>query len=409
MYSNARPKFNFRQRSRASGGQNRSSYFSTNSFGRGGRNFRRGMGENIDIARFIKKAVIAPETDAPEATHKFTDFGFVGQLEKNIGTKNFIAPTPIQDQSIEHVMNGRDLIGLASTGTGKTGVFLWPMINKAFKDNSQKVLIVTPTRELAMQIASEFHSFSFGMQIYYALCVGGMSIHNQILALKRRPQFVIGTPGRLKDLHNRHLIDYSQFQNIVLDEADRMLDMGFVNEIRDIVRQLPKERQSLFFSATMPPKIKSLTEEFLRNPVVVSIKAGETTENVDQDIVRVSESEKFGKLRDILSQNGFKKVLIFSETKRGVEKLTNNLIDRGHKAASIHGNKRQSQRQKALDQFKRNEVTILVATDVAARGLDIKDISHVINYTIPQTYDNYIHRIGRTGRGASKGIALTFV
>lgn len=410
MYSNVKPKGNFRQKTRGSGttSYGRTPYYSSNATNRR-RSTQRQGGENIDISRFVKKAVDRPEVKPVEIENTFSDFGFVPPLLKNLAVKNFTSPTPIQDQAIGQIMDGHDLIGLASTGTGKTGAFLLPMINKAFEDSNQKVLIIAPTRELALQIANEFHSFSFGMRIFSALCVGGMPIYKQITNLRRKPQFVIGTPGRLQDLHKRNLLDYEQFQNIVLDEVDRMLDMGFINEIRDILGQMPKVRQSLFFSATMPPKIKSLTEEFLQYPVTVSINAGETAHNVDQDIVRVSEGDKFAKLQEILVQEGFKKVLIFSETKRDVEKLTNNLIDRGYKVESIHGDKRQGQRQKALNQFKNNEVTILVATDVAARGLDIKDVSHVINYTIPQTYDDYIHRIGRTGRGNSKGKALTFV
>lgn len=410
MYNNMRSRSSFRQKFRSNrSARGRSSYFSSNSYSRGCGNGRRRGGENIDISRFVKKAIDTPEAKITAAVNKFSDFGFVPQLEKNIATMHFASPTPVQDQSIGHVMAGKDLIGLANTGTGKTGVFLWPMINKAYKDCNQKVLIIAPTRELAVQISNEFYNFSAGLRVYSALCVGGMPIYKQISNLRHRPQFVIGTPGRLQDLHERHLIDYRQFQNIVLDEVDRMLDMGFVDEIREMLQQLPKVRQSLFFSATMPPKIRTLTEEFLQNPVVVSINAGQTAHNVDQDIVRVSEGEKFSKLQDILSQGSSKKVLIFNETKRGVEKLTENLISSGYKAASIHGNKRQSQRQRALNQFKNNEVTILVATDVAARGLDIKNISHVINYTIPQTYNDYIHRIGRTGRVNCKGIALTFV
>lgn len=410
MYSNIKPKSNFRRPNRASGStQGRTPYYSSNSSGNRRGNFQRKSGENIDISRFIKKAVDTPEDRATEVVNAFSDFGFVPQLEKNLEINNFVTPTPIQDQSIGHVIEGRDLIGLASTGTGKTGAFLLPLINKCFQDKTQKVLIIAPTRELATQIANEFHSFSFGMRIFSALCVGGMPISKQMVNLRRQPQFVIGTPGRLQDMHKRNLLDYIRFQNIVLDEVDRMLDMGFINEIRDILGQFPRTRQSLFFSATMPPKIRTLTEEFLHSPVTVSINVGQTAHNVDQNIVRATESEKFDKLQDILSQNGFKKVLIFSETKRGVEKLTTNLINGGHKAESIHGDKRQGQRQRALNQFKNNEVTILVATDVAARGLDIKDISHVINYTIPQTYDDYIHRIGRTGRMNNKGVALTFV
>lgn len=378
-------------------------------YGRRGNTLKRQFGEKIDVSKFIKKAEPRIDQEKETIINSFSDFGFVPELEKNLKVKSYITPTPVQDQTIRPIMAGRDIIGLASTGTGKTGAFLLPMINKTFKNRNHKVLIITPTRELALQIADEFHSFSFQMRIFSALCVGGMPIHKQIVNLRRQPQFVIGTPGRLKDLHDRHLIDYSQFQNIVLDEVDRMLDMGFVSEIREILAQFPKERQSLFFSATMPPKIRTLTEEFLQNPITVSINVGQTAHNVDQDIVRVSENDKFSKLSSILSQTGFAKVLIFSETKRDVEKLTTLLINGGFKAESIHGDKRQGQRQRALNQFKNNEITILVATDVAARGLDIKDISHVINYTIPQTYTDYIHRIGRTGRMNCKGVALTFV
>lgn len=410
MQTKIKSKSNFRRPFRTNGSpRGAKPYFSTNSYGQRRNNPRRNRGESIDISRFIKKAVDLPEIKEVEPTNSFSDFGFVPQLEVNLKVKNYTIPTPIQDQSIGHIMEGKDLIGLASTGTGKTGVFLLPMINKAFLDRSQKVLIIAPTRELALQIESEFHSFSYGMRIFSAICVGGMPIFKQINNLRRQPQFVIGTPGRLQDLHRRNLLDYSQFKNIVLDEVDRMLDMGFVNEIREILEQTPTNRQSLFFSATMPPKIQILTQEFLQYPVTVSINAGQTAHNVDQDIIRASGDEKFDKLQNILSQADFKKVLIFSETKREVEKLTNDLIDNNFKAESIHGDKRQGQRQKALTQFKNNSVNILVATDVAARGLDIKDISHVINYTIPQTYDDYIHRIGRTGRGNCKGIALTFV
>lgn len=408
MYNNVMPKSRFGPSNRARiSTPSRSPYFSSN--GRGRNNSPRKRGENIDVSRFIKKASDETITQPEQIVNSFADFGFVPELEKNLKIKNYTIPTPVQDQSIGHIMEGRDLIGLANTGTGKTGAFLLPMINKAFEDKNQKVLIIAPTRELALQIANEFHSFSFGMRIFSALCIGGMPIYKQITNLKRQPQFVIGTPGRLQDLHKRNLLDYSQFQNIVLDEVDRMLDMGFVNEIRDILSKFPPVRQSLFFSATMPPKIRSLTEEFLQYPITVSINAGQTANNVDQDIIRVGEGEKFEKLQDILSDPDFQKVLIFSETKHGVEKLKVNLVNRGFSAESIHGDKRQGQRQRALNQFKNNEVTILVATDVAARGLDIKDVSHVINYTIPETFNDYIHRIGRTGRENKKGVALTFV
>jgi superfamily II DNA/RNA helicase len=279
-----------------------------------------------------------------------------------------------------------------------------------FKNRSQKVLILAPTRELALQIDDEFRQFSWSMKIFSTVCVGGAPIYKQINNLKREPNFIIGTPGRLKDLSEKNLIKFESFNNIVIDEIDRMLDMGFIDEIKNILAKLPKERQSLFFSATMPIKIRDLVHHFLIDPVTVEIKSGETTANVDQDIVRVRSSEmKFNQLEELLRQSDLKKVLIFSETKREVEKLTSNLVGEGFKADSIHGDKKQHQRQKALSLFKNNAINILVATDVAARGLDIDDISHVINYTIPQTYNDYVHRIGRTGRGNKKGMALTFV
>ena len=227
----------------------------------------------------------------------------------------------------------------------------------------------------------------------------------------RHPNFIIGTPGRLKDLSERKNINFSEFNNIVLDEVDRMLDMGFVDEIKRVMAALPTDRQTLFFSATMPDKIKDLVTKFLSNPVTININSGTTASNVEQDVVRVhgDKSVKFNQLSELLRKPELKKVLLFSETKRDVERLTGDLIREGFKAESIHGNKKQNQRVRALTAFRHNEVTILVATDVAARGLDIKDITHVINYTVPQTYDDYIHRIGRTGREGKKGVALTFV
>ena len=371
---------------------------------------KRRRGELIDINRFVKKSdgvLLAPQC---EIKNVFADFGFSPELNANLERKNYLTPTPIQDQTIPHIILGKDLVGLANTGTGKTAAFLLPLINKVAKNRSQKVLIIAPTRELALQINEEFRQFSFGLRLYSAVCVGGMPIHRQINEIRRNPNFVIGTPGRLKDLSERHLVKFETFQNIVLDEVDRMLDMGFVDEIKKILNQLPEVRQSLFFSATIPPKIKELIQNFLRQPVSVSVIFGETAENVDQDIVRVRDSaSKFDQLREVLRQNEVKKVLIFSETKAEVNKLAINLERNGFKADCIHGNKRQSQRQKALSAFKNSFVDILVATDVAARGLDIQDITHVINYTVPQTYNDYIHRIGRTGRGTKKGNALTFV
>jgi len=399
---------------------NNSRRFSNNSFSRSTRNFSnsggfrrnrnvsKGRGERIDESKFVKKS--NPQATAGvKIVNTFKDFGFCPQLNSNLANRNYLIPTPIQDQSIGHILKGRDLIGLANTGTGKTAAFLLPLIEKCFADKTKRVLIITPTRELAQQIDDEFRKFAWQMGIFSAVCVGGMPIYRQIDFLRRRPNFVIGTPGRLKDLKERGNMDFSVFSFIVLDEIDRMLDMGFVDEIRKILSQLPEKRQSLFFSATIPPKIKELVNHFLKDPISIQVSSGDASKNVDQDIVRVSDHQKFDRLKDLLITKELQKVLIFSETKREVEKLAEDLIRDGFKADSIHGDKRQTQRQRALLKFKENHLQVLVATDVAARGLDINNVSHVINYTLPHSYDDYIHRIGRTGRGNKKGFALTFV
>lgn len=405
------------------GGSNRSS-FNTGGFGASrpfsayGTNMRRRpmkssfreRGESIDISKFVKKASFSAPKQTFIIKHAFADFHLCDELKTNLAKREYTTPTPIQDQAIEPILAGKDLIGLANTGTGKTAAFLLPLINKIAANRSERVLIIAPTRELAQQIDLEFRQFAFGMRIYSTVCVGGLPIHRQISDLRRRPHFVIGTPGRLKDLSERGMVKYDSFKSIVLDEVDRMLDMGFIDDIKKILSELPPVRQSLFFSATMPPKIRDLAAQVLTNPITIEVKSGDTAENVDQDIVRVRDrGAKLDQLHELLQKPEFDKVLIFSETKRDVEKLTDDLINKGHKAESIHGDKKQRDRQKALARFKDSSINILVATDVAARGLDIKDISHVINYTLPQTYTDYVHRIGRTGRGDAKGCALTFV
>jgi len=372
---------------------------------------RKPRGEHIDISKYIQHSLPAESEKIYKAKNTFRDFGFNPALQNNLNRKKYSVPTPIQDQAIKPILTGRDLIGLADTGTGKTAAFLLPLIEKVCKNRQEKVLIIAPTRELAIQIDKEFRAFSETMKIYSAICVGGTPIGRQIFNLRqRRPNFVIGTPGRLKDLSNRGLLKFNSFQNIVLDEVDRMMDMGFVNEITAILNVLPKEKQALFFSATLPENIKNLTKQFSKNPLIIEVKNKGAAVNIFQDVVRIkNRSEKFSKLKDLLNQPELTKVLIFSETKREVENLAINLSKDGYRSMSIHGDKRQSQRQKSLTAFRNNYCKILVATDVAARGLDINDISHVINYTAPQTYDDYIHRIGRTGRASKIGHALTFI
>ncbi|GMU74319.1 MAG: DEAD/DEAH box family ATP-dependent RNA helicase [Candidatus Campbellbacteria bacterium] len=342
--------------------------------------------------------------------HRFDDFKISPALKQAISAKGYELPTPIQDRAIPHVLNGQDVVGIANTGTGKTAAFLIPLIDKMMRNPSEKVLVMVPTRELAIQIDEEFRGFARGMRLFSVCCVGGMGIGKQIADLRRGHNIIIGTPGRLKDLIARGNIRPSEFGSVVLDEADRMLDMGFIGDMRAIMGKMPTPRHTLFFSATLSPDIQKLIKDFLVEPVSISVKTQETAKNVDQDIVRVAPgADKLNILHDLLNKKEFSKVLIFGRTKHGVEKLSRMLIERGFKADSIHGDKNHSRRQRALKAFKENNVQVLVATDVAARGLDITDITHVINYDLPQTYDDYIHRIGRTGRGSKSGTALTFI
>ena len=369
---------------------------------------------NAQLINAIKNSRYSQNEDKPEvpyvAKNSFNDFNICEELKSNIRYKEYDSPTPIQDQTIPAILEGKDVIGIANTGTGKTAAFLIPLINKVFKDRNERVFILAPTRELAVQINDELKDFAAGMRIYSVLCIGGANMYRQKTDLRRSPNFVIGTPGRIKDLVQQRAINLSHFRNVVLDETDRMVDIGFINDIKYFISLLPQNRQSLFFSATVSGKVKEILAHFVKNPVTVSVKQRDTAENIKQDIVKVvNKGRKVDQLHDLLIADGFDKILIFGRTKWGVQKLTDQLIDRGFKAGAIHGNKGQNQRQRILDQFKKSEINILLATDVASRGLDIPDVSHVINYDMPATYEDYVHRIGRTGRANKKGIALTFV
>lgn len=344
------------------------------------------------------------------ASHAFADFAIAEDLKRNIIGKGYTTPTPIQDQAIEHILAGRDIIGIADTGTGKTAAFLIPLINKVLKNRSEKILIVAPTRELADQIWDEFVAFARGLGIYAVLCIGGSNMYRQRNDLRRSYNFVIGTPGRLKDLTQQRSLQLSGFSTVVLDEADHMVDIGFIHDIKYMISLLPTSRQSLFFSATVDGKVQEVIARFVKNPVTVSVRTREVIQSVTQNIIPVPNSQKkIDQLHELLIQKEFDKVLIFGRTKWGVQRLSDELVKRGFKADAIHGNKRQSQRQRTLDKFKNNQLQVLLATDVAARGLDIPNVSHVINYDLPESHDAYIHRIGRTGRADKKGIALTFV
>jgi superfamily II DNA/RNA helicase len=342
------------------------------------------------------------------------DFAISELIKKNITEKGYVTPTPIQDRSIPQILLGRDIVGIANTGTGKTAAFLIPLIDKVLRfralDQKENILIVVPTRELAIQIEEELVAFVKGLGIFSMVCVGGTSIVPQIKRLRNHHNFIIGTPGRLKDLIERKSLKLEWFQTIVLDEADRMLDMGFIGDMKFLVAGMPKPHHTLFFSATMSSEIENLVKDFLTNPVKISVKTGDTSANVDQDVIRVpDQTRKMDQLHDLLLKPEWSKVIVFGKTKHGVEKISVGLQKRGIKAESIHGDKRHAQRQAALKAFKENRVQVLVATDVAARGLDISGVSHVINYDIPATYDDYVHRIGRTGRAGKVGKAVTFV
>ncbi len=366
--------------------------------------------KSIDVSRFVNKpTIITEEAEVFTPEHAFNDFHIEESLKNIIAGRKYITPTPIQDKIIPYILQGRDVVGLANTGTGKTAAFLVPLINKTLKHWDEKTLIMAPTRELATQIHDELKAFSRGLGIYSAVCVGGANMGLQIRELRKGVHFVIGTPGRLKDLSEQGVLNFSRFNNVVLDEADRMLDMGFINDMKLIIGQMPIERQGLFFSATLSPEIQGLIKNFLREPLTISVKTQEVSKNIEQDIIRVTRDKKYPTLIDLLAKPDFNKVLIFTRTKHGAQKLAKALSDDKFKADAIHGNKTQGQRQRTLDMFKSNSTNILVATDVAARGLDINDISHVINYDAPESQEDYIHRIGRTGRHEKKGKALTFV
>jgi len=364
--------------------------------------------EAIHAMQLLKK----PETVQQEYVqihNSFSEFLINEHVKKNIEYKGYTKPTPIQDQTIPAILEGKDVIGIANTGTGKTAAFLIPLVNAVEKNKATKVFILAPTRELAVQIYDELRAFAHGMGISATLCIGGVSLQMQKNALRGHPNFVIGTPGRIKDLIKERSLFLSDFTKVVLDEADRMVDIGFITDIKYFISLLPKARQSLFFSATISGKVKEILGSFVNNPVTVSVKSQDTAELVEQSIVQLNGAKKIDKLHDLLIQPGFDKVLIFGRTKWGIQKLTEELIKRGFKAGAIHGNKSQNQRQRVLDLFKQNAIQVLLATDVASRGLDIEDVTHVINYEMPESFDDYVHRIGRTGRANKKGIALTFV
>lgn len=365
-------------------------------------------------SQFINKNPIDVIEEVYTPKNTFNTFGLSETLVGAIVKLGLKTPTPIQDQIIPEILKGHDVIGLAETGTGKTAAFLIPILEETLKDKAKnknrQTLILAPTRELAIQINEELYKLSRGLGIYSTICVGGMSIIPQIKSLRRTNHFIIGTPGRVLDLIKRKNLKPENTTTVVLDEADRMLDMGFINDMRTILSSTPKDRETLFFSATMSSGAKKLVNDFLRDPIIISVKKKDVTDSIAQDVIRYNHHDKFDTLVSLLKNTEFKRVLIFGSMKHSVEKLSKQLsMEAGVTADSIHGNKSHGQRQRSLKRFKKGEVRVLVATDVAARGIHIDDVTHVINYDLPTTFEDYVHRIGRTGRGTKHGKALTFV
>jgi superfamily II DNA/RNA helicase len=393
-----------------SGAPHRSA-FGRSGGGRSGqvRSYRSAGKSALNIDSFINKATSHSSVTEFRSQHQFSDFGLEKALIEMISKKGYTSPTPIQDKAVPVIMSGKDMVGLANTGTGKTAAFLLPLIHKINLKRNERVLILTPTRELALQIDQEFRSFTPKLGMHSVVCVGGMNIGPQIRGLRSHHQFVIGTPGRVMDLMKRNVLKLDSTKTIVLDEADCMLDMGFINDMRFVMSKMPAPRQTLFFSATMSPTINKLINEFLHEPVTISVSHQSAPTNIEQDVVRLKGRDRVDVLHDLLQDADYTKVLVFGRTKHGVEKLSKTLVARGIKADSIHGNKSHGARQRSLSQFKTGAVQVLVATDVAARGLDISNVSHVINYELPESREDYIHRIGRTGRGINLGKALTFI
>jgi ATP-dependent RNA helicase RhlE len=385
--------------------------FSTKRTGNQKRRMQKGSSkkQSIHPSKFVKEANVSA-VDKYKPQYTFDCFDVVPLLKKNLNNKGFKAPLPIQDQAIPKGLLGSDIIGIANTGTGKTIAFAVPVIDRLMKNAHSRVLIMAPTRELAQQILEEMKDLIKGSRLRHALLIGGSSMHVQLKDLAQNPQIIIGTPGRIQDHIKRKKIDLQKFDVAVLDEVDRMLDMGFVNDVRKILEKINQKRQSFFFSATMDNNVRNLISEFSHNPAMISVKTGNTSDHVHQNIVRyTSKEQKIEMLHKVLVENTKNKFIIFDETKRSVDRLNKDLVKRGFKSDAIHGNKSQRQREKALARFKTSQTNVLVATDVAARGIDVKDITHVINYSTPQKYDDYIHRIGRAGRAGRVGYALTFV
>ena len=343
---------------------------------------------------------------------KFTDLLLKKELLDTLTQMGFEEPTPIQQQAIPLALQGKDLIGQAQTGTGKTAAFGLPLLQHLDRNQSAiQGLVVTPTRELAIQVQEELYRLGKGVRARVYVVYGGTSLSKQIERIKRQqPQIIVGTPGRLLDLIQRKVLKFNHLQTLVLDEADEMLNMGFIEDIKAIIQATPKNRQTLLFSATMPPAIRDLSGQFLTQPELVKIEAQSVTADlVEQYFTKCRDDEKFDFLTRFLDVQTPKQAIIFCRTKKRVDEVGRGLSLRGYQAEMIHGDITQQKRTSVINAFRKEEVELLVATDVAARGLDISGVTHVYNYDISQDPESYVHRIGRTGRAGNEGISLTLV
>ena len=346
----------------------------------------------------------------------FKQLGLIEPLLKALQTQGYTIPTPIQTEAIPVVLDGQDLLGLAQTGTGKTAAFALPILQllHADKRNNKgyrhiRTLILTPTRELAVQIHESFEAYGKHTGLTQEVIFGGVSQHAQTIALRNGTDILIATPGRLLDLMNQGYVHLDHLEIFVLDEADRMLDMGFIHDVKKIIRELPQEKQTLLFSATMPPQIAQLVASLLNQPVRVEVAPTSTTaETISQSVFFVNKSDKQSLLHHIIKEKDIKRTLVFARTKHGADKGAKELKKAEIRADAIHGNKTQSARQNALNNFKTGRLKVLVATDIAARGIDVDDLTHVINFDLPNIPETYVHRIGRTGRAGNNGTALSF-
>ncbi len=346
---------------------------------------------------------------------QFTDLGLSDALLSAINDQGYTSPSPIQAQAIPAVLEGQDVMAAAQTGTGKTAGFTLPLLERLSKgprakSNQVRALVLTPTRELAAQVAASVETYGKNLPLRSAVVFGGVKINPQMIALRKGVDILIATPGRLMDLYSQNAVKFDQLEVLVLDEADRMLDMGFIHDIKKILRLLPVKRQNLMFSATFSDDIKDLAQGLMNNPVHISVSpANSTTTSVEQTLYGVDQSFKARLLIKLIKKNDWQQVLVFSRTKHGANRLAKNLDSKGITAAAIHGNKSQAARTKALANFKDKSIRVLVATDIAARGLDIEQLPQVVNYDLPQVAEDYVHRIGRTGRAGAEGKAVSLV